>query len=133
MGLPQLPSGMRPGCQKRYLRAAIKDGVRHYYRSCKPNRKRRKPKKQQPRGYWATYETTAYCQAGVTASGAYTSYGTVAATLPFGTRLYIPGYGNGDVLDRGGAVGPGHVDLFMPDCNQAIDWGVRYEKIEIFY
>ncbi|HZT97758.1 MAG TPA: 3D domain-containing protein, partial [Chloroflexota bacterium] len=129
-GLPQLPGGMKRGCDERYLRAAMKDGVRHYYRTCKPPHK---PKKKQPRGYWATYLTTAYCLTGTTASGTWTTWGTVAATLPFGTRLYIPGYGNGTVLDRGGAVGPGHVDLYMPSCTEAIDWGVRTENIEIFY
>jgi 3D (Asp-Asp-Asp) domain-containing protein len=74
---------------------------------------------------------TAYCTTGTTASGTYTSWGTVAATLPFGTHVYIPGYGAGTVLDRGGAVGPGHVDVYMPSCGQAIAWGTRIMNIQI--
>lgn len=141
LGPPKLPEGMKhrtkgQKCGKRTLRAAKKNGAKNHKpsKSCSTKKKRGgNTSHKKKRGYWATYLTTAYCQSGTTASGSYTSYGTVAATLPFGTRLYIPGYGNGTVLDRGGAVGPGHVDLFIPDCGQAMNWGTRTEKIEIFY
>jgi 3D (Asp-Asp-Asp) domain-containing protein len=139
-GPPKLPEGMkhrsnRQKCGKRDLRAARQDGAKnHKQQTCSGNKNRGgSASHNKPRSYWATYLTTAYCQSGLTASGSYTSYGTVAATLPFGTRLFIPGYGNGTVLDRGGAVGPGHVDLFIPDCGQAMNWGTRTENIQIFY
>ena len=140
-GPPRLPEGMKhrtseQKCGKRNLRAARQDGAKNHkrQRSCTATKNRGgSASHKKPRSYWAAYLTTAYCQSGLTASGSYTSYGTVAATLPFGTRLFIPGYGNGTVLDRGGAVGPGHVDLFMPDCGQAMNWGTRTENIEIFY
>jgi 3D (Asp-Asp-Asp) domain-containing protein len=86
----------------------------------------------QPQGYWATYLVSAYCISGRTAVGTWTTWGTVAATLPFYTRLYIPGYGNGTVLDRGGAIGPGHLDIYMPNCNEALAWGIRVLNVEIF-
>ena len=75
--------------------------------------------------------TTAYCITGRTAAGGWTRWGTVAATLPFGTRIHIPGYGKGVVLDRGGAVGAGHLDLYMPSCNQAIGWGRRMLMVRV--
>lgn len=133
-GLPANLSVRKIRCTTRYLRAAKQDGATRTqtYQKCRAELQRRKASKIHRHGYWATYLTTAYCLTGYTASGAWTNWGTVAATLPFGTRLYVPGYGNGTVLDRGGAVGPGHVDLYMPNCGQAIDWGVRTERIEIF-
>ena len=82
-------------------------------------------------GAWSTYLVTAYCLTGVTASGAWTHPGTMAATLPFGTRLYVPGYGSGTVQDRGGAIGPGHVDLYMASCGAALQWGARVMPIKI--
>src|SRR5579884_115410 len=133
---PGLPRGhwQRFKCDQRYLHAAKRDGATHTrrFKQCKAKLQRRTAPNIHARGYWATYLTTAYCQTGYTASGSWTSWGTVAATLPFGSRLYIPGYGDGTVLDRGGAVGPGHVDLYMPSCQEAIDWGARTERIEIF-
>jgi 3D (Asp-Asp-Asp) domain-containing protein len=122
-------------CDRRYLNAAKTYGATktQKYLSCKTQLSQRRIAPQIPsRGYWATYETTAYCLTGTTASGTYTHWGTVASTLPFGTQMYIPGYGDGTAEDTGGAVGAGHVDLWMPSCSEAIDWGVRYEKIEIF-
>ena len=82
-------------------------------------------------GTWSTYLVTAYCLTGLTASGAWTRPGTMAATLPFGTRLYVPGYGSGIVQDRGGAIGPGHVDLYMASCSAALQWGARVIPIEV--
>lgn len=120
-------------CDKRFLRAARQDGATkaRRYKTCRSKLQRRKASNIQPRGHWETYLTMAYCQTGYTASGTWTAWGTVAATLPFGTRVYVPGYGKGTVLDRGGAVGPGQVDLYMPDCGQAEAWGTRTEKIRI--
>jgi 3D (Asp-Asp-Asp) domain-containing protein len=82
-------------------------------------------------GTWSTYLVTAYCDHGLTASGSRTKPGSMAATLPFGTRLYVPGYGSGVVVDRGGAVGPGHVDLWMTSCSAALTWGAQVIPIEI--
>jgi len=53
--------------------------------------------------------------------------GTIAADTryyPFGTRMYVPGYGWGVVEDRGGAIkGPDRIDLFHTNHRQALDWG----------
>ena len=74
---------------------------------------------------------TAYCTTGRTASGAWTRRGIAAATLPFGTHLYVPGYGVAVVADRGGAVGGNHVDLYMRSCANAVQWGARTVPVQI--
>jgi len=64
---------------------------------------------------------------GITADGTRARKGVVAADTrhyPFGTRMYIPGYGMATVHDRGGAiVGTDRLDLFFPRHQQALQWG----------
>lgn len=74
---------------------------------------------------------TAYCLRGYTASGWWVRPGAIAAPRgwAFGTRLYVDGYGYGTVLDRGGAIGYGRLDVWMPSCYNAIQWGVRYVNV----
>ena len=53
--------------------------------------------------------------------------GTIAADTdyyPFGTEVYVPGYGWGIVEDRGGAIrGPERMDLFFKSHKRALRWG----------
>ena len=54
--------------------------------------------------------------------------GVVAADwriFPPGTRLFIPGYGEAVVEDRGGAVKGYHLDLFVDSVGEARKWGVK--------
>lgn len=55
------------------------------------------------------------------------SDGTIAADTryyPFGTRMYVPGYGWGTVSDRGGAIkGKRRIDLYFDDHDDAMEWG----------
>ena len=55
--------------------------------------------------------------------------GTIAADTahhPFGTRLYIPGYGYGVVEDRGSAIkGPTRLDAYYDSHQAALNWGRR--------
>ena len=64
---------------------------------------------------------------GVCADGTRAGKGTIAADpryYPFGTRLYVPGYGYGTVHDTGrGIQGPRRLDLFFPRHEQAVRWG----------
>jgi 3D (Asp-Asp-Asp) domain-containing protein len=78
-----------------------------------------------------TVIATAYCSAGLTAAGTWTGWGTAASDLPLGTELYVPGYGKATVLDRGGGIGPGRLDLYMPNCTEAEQWGRRSIKVSI--
>ncbi len=61
--------------------------------------------------------------------------GTIAADTkyyPFGTRMYVPGYGWGVVADRGGAIkGPKRIDLFFDSHQQALEWGRRTVEVQI--
>ena len=63
--------------------------------------------------------------------------GTIAADTkyyPFGTRMYVPGYGWGIVEDRGGAIkGPNRIDLFFDSHSDAINWGRRKVNVQIEY
>lgn len=91
-------------------------------------------------------EVTAYCPCtkccgkdahGVTASGRHVSHNNgrfVAAdtsVLPFGTKLVIPGYGNGpvEVVDRGGAIKGNKLDVFYPTHEEARQWGRRWVEV----
>ena len=55
-------------------------------------------------------------------------HGVVAVdpdVIPYGTRMYIPGYGFAVAADCGGAINGNTIDLFMEDYGDAISWGRR--------
>ncbi len=61
--------------------------------------------------------------------------GTLAADTryyPFGTRIYIPGYGYGVVEDRGGAIkGKNRLDAYYNSHKRALKWGRQKIKVNI--
>jgi hypothetical protein len=61
--------------------------------------------------------------------------GTIAADTkyyPFGTRMYIPGYGYGVVEDRGSAIkGIGRLDAYYDSHQEALNWGRRKVKVRV--
>lgn len=71
---------------------------------------------------------------GITASGSRAKYGTIAADTkyyPFGTIMYVPGYGYGVVEDRGGDIkGRNRIDLWFPTESQAFEWG-RQKNVRV--
>ena len=72
---------------------------------------------------------------GVTASGTKAKPGVIAAdtsVYPFGTVMYIPGYGYGRVEDRGGAIKGQKIDLFFKGHQQALNWGRQKVKVAIW-
>lgn len=71
---------------------------------------------------------------GQTAWGTQATYGTVAAdaSLPFGTILFIPGYGYGRVEDRGGAIKGDKLDLWFPSHTIAKQWGRKKVAVKIW-
>lgn len=87
------------------------------------------------------WRITAYCPCekccgrfsdGITASGVKAEGLIIAAPkdIPFGTQMYIEGYGWGIVQDRGGAIKGKRLDLLFSTHNLALNWGVKYyEKI----
>jgi len=61
--------------------------------------------------------------------------GTLAADTkyyPFGTRMYVPGYGWGTVADRGKKIkGPTRLDLFFESHDDALEWGKKKLRVAI--
>ena len=61
--------------------------------------------------------------------------GTIAADTryyPFGTEMYVPGWGWGAVEDRGGAIqGPDRLDLYFWSHGGALEWGRKRTVVEI--
>ena len=89
-------------------------------------------------------EVTAYCGCekccgsyadGVTASGYKLQEGSkvVAApkNIPFGTEIYIPGYGLATVEDRGGAIKGNRIDVYFHTHKEALQWGRQIVIVEM--
>jgi 3D (Asp-Asp-Asp) domain-containing protein len=81
-----------------------------------------------------TVTATAYTLQGNTATGAPVGYGVVAvdpSVIPLGTRITIPGYGEGVAADTGGAIQGAVIDLWFPTAAQAAAWGRRTVTITL--
>ncbi|MHB8157965.1 MAG: 3D domain-containing protein [Desulfocucumaceae bacterium] len=80
-------------------------------------------------------KATAYTFTGHnTANGTKPAYGTVAvdpSVIPFGSRLFIEGYGYGTALDKGSAIKGNRIDVFLESESEANRWGVRKVKMYI--
>jgi 3D (Asp-Asp-Asp) domain-containing protein len=73
-------------------------------------------------------------EVGITADGTKAKYGTIAADTklyPFGTKMYVPGYGWGEVHDIGSAIKGNHIDVFFPSRSDALEWGRKYLDVII--
>jgi len=84
------------------------------------------------------FTATAYCTGRITASGLPVSKGVVAAdpaVLPLGTRVRITGAAsyNGTywVLDTGAAIRKRRLDLYIPDCAAARQFGRRSVHVTV--
>ena len=89
-----------------------------------------------PAPHWETVSlnVTAYCLQGTTATGVRVHHGIVAvdpAQFQFGTTLYVPGYGFSNAQDDGPAITQNHLDLWMPSCKEAVEWGRRQIEVEV--
>ena len=81
-----------------------------------------------------TVSSTGYAIRGRTASGLPTGWGIVAvdpSVIPLGTRMTIPGYGEGVAADTGGAVRGATIDLWFPTLAQALAWGRKTVTITL--
>ena len=73
-------------------------------------------------------------EVGVTSSGKKAKKGTIAADVrlyPYGTQMYVPDYGWGEVQDMGSAIRGNHIDVFFPKEKDAIAWGRKYLDVTI--
>jgi peptidoglycan DL-endopeptidase CwlO len=87
-----------------------------------------------PGGSTLTVTATAYTLEGHTATGAPVGYGVVAvdpSVIPLGTRMTIPGYGEGVAADTGGAIQGAVIDLWFPTAAEAANWGRRTVTITL--
>jgi 3D (Asp-Asp-Asp) domain-containing protein/septal ring factor EnvC (AmiA/AmiB activator) len=85
-------------------------------------------------GQTVTVVATAYSLPGATATGLRAGWGVVAvdpALIPLGTRMTIPGYGEGVAADIGHAVRGAAIDLWFPTRAQALAWGRRVVTITL--
>jgi 3D (Asp-Asp-Asp) domain-containing protein len=85
-------------------------------------------------GSTLTVSATAYALAGHTATGMPVGWGVVAvdpSVIPLGTRMTIPGYGEGVAADVGSAVRGATIDLWFPTLDQAQTWGRRTVTITL--
>lgn len=81
-----------------------------------------------------TVSSTGYALPGTTATGLPVGWGIVAVdprVIPLGTRMSIPGYGEGVAADTGSAVKGAVIDLWFPTREQALAWGRRTVTITI--
>jgi 3D (Asp-Asp-Asp) domain-containing protein len=81
-----------------------------------------------------TVKATGYSLSGTTATGMPVGWGVVAvdpSVIPLGTRMSIPGYGEGVAADTGGAVHGATIDLWFPTLAQALAWGRRTVTITL--
>ena len=75
-----------------------------------------------------TVTATGYSLPGHTSTGLPVGPGIVAvdpAVIPLGSRLTIPGYGEGVAADTGSAVTGSTIDLWFPTLADALAWGRR--------
>jgi 3D (Asp-Asp-Asp) domain-containing protein len=77
---------------------------------------------------------TCYDLSGTTATGMPVGHGVVAvdpSVIPLGTRMSVPGYGNGVASDVGGGIKGAIIDLWMTPT-QCASWGRRTVTITLY-
>jgi 3D (Asp-Asp-Asp) domain-containing protein/peptidoglycan hydrolase CwlO-like protein len=85
-------------------------------------------------GSKVTVSSTGYCLRGTTATGIPVGWGVIAVDpsfIPLGTRIFVPGYGEGVAADTGSAVEGAVIDLWFPTCARALQWGWRTVTITL--
>jgi cystine transport system substrate-binding protein len=85
-------------------------------------------------GRTLTVSSTGYSLPGRTATGIPTGWGVIAvdpSVIPLGTRVTVPGYGEGVAADTGSAVRGADIDLWFPTLAQARAWGRRTVTITL--
>ena len=73
---------------------------------------------------------------GITASGTKARPGVIAADtkhFPFGTVIYVPGFGYGRVEDKGRAIKEDRIDLFFASHGKALKWGKQTKTVTVWY
>lgn len=83
---------------------------------------------------------TAYCEgcSGTTANGTNLRANPDAKVIavdprviPLGTKVWVEGYGEAIAADTGGAIKGNKIDVFIPNLNNAYEWGRRTVTLKI--
>lgn len=53
------------------------------------------------------------------------------SVIPLGSKVYVEGYGYATAADTGGAIKGNRVDIFVPNEQDAVNWGVKNVKVQI--
>lgn len=53
------------------------------------------------------------------------------SVIPLGTEVYVEGYGYAVAADTGGAIKGNKIDVFIPDQQDAINWGKQQVEVKI--
>jgi len=83
------------------------------------------------------FEATAYCDLGITFSGVYVQRGIVAAdprVLPIGSVIEVSAgdySGIYTVMDTGGVIKGDIIDIFIPDYEEAVQFGRQRVRIRV--
>jgi 3D (Asp-Asp-Asp) domain-containing protein len=85
------------------------------------------------------FEATAYCHGTITKSGTRVGPGVIAAdpaVLPLGTAVRISGIADAYdgvyvVLDTGSAIRGRRIDVYMPNCREAVRFGRRPAEVTV--
>jgi 3D (Asp-Asp-Asp) domain-containing protein len=97
----------------------------------------------EPAGKEITVEATAYtaeCEGciGITKTGvdlnANPDTKVIAvdpSIIPLGSKVYVEGYGYATAEDTGGAIKGNRIDVFVPEQNDALQWGRKQVKVTI--
>lgn len=82
---------------------------------------------------WQWMTLTAFCDNGYMADGSLVHNGAVAAgwDIPFGSLVEIDGLGVFVVEDRGSAIVPGRLDVWMPSCGSANYFGRQVRAVRV--
>lgn len=87
-------------------------------------------------GYESTNKRPGDPGYGITASGATVQEGKTIAcppSLPFGTNIHIPELNETYVCeDRGSAITNGHLDIYIEDLDDALEFGVQQLQVKVW-
>ena len=53
------------------------------------------------------------------------------SVIPLGSKVYVEGYGYATAADTGSAIKGNRVDIFVPNQQDAVNWGVKNVKVQI--
>ena len=92
-------------------------------------------KEENSRQYMGEFTLVAYYQGTVTATGTRPQVNHTIAVdptvIPYGSRVYIQGYGTYVAEDCGGAIKGNIIDIYMGSYNECIQFGRRKAKVYI--